>query len=382
MKKIYADHAATTSVDKTVLESMMQFFNSRYENPSQPYSNSYLIKKELSLARQRIAYCINAEPEEIYFTSGGTESNNWVLYANTILKNKTGTIITSPLEHHSVSECCKSLSKFGILTKTVDVDAQGNVECESLTQQIDNNVILISIMLANNEIGTIQNIKKLATIAHSHNILFHTDAVQALGHIPIDVKELGIDFLSSSAHKYNGPKGIGFLYVRKGIDLPPLIIGGSQENKHRAGTENIASIIGMSLALELNCLKLDQFKEKMTELENIILSKIEKAGLEFRYNCGVNHIPGLISLSFKHMSGEMLLNRLDLKGIMISTGSACNGYNNEVSSVIKSINVPEEYAKGTIRISLGIENTIDDADYIANCLIDIIKLRDQVIKHE
>lgn len=373
MKTIYADHAATTNVDELVLNSMLPFLDKKYQNPSQPYSEAYLIKKELYQARERIARCINAEPEEIFFTSGGTESNNWVLYANTLLKNKIGTIVTSPIEHHSISECCKQLSKFGIMTKTVDVDKHGTVYSDSLNRLIADDTDIISIMLANNEIGTIQNIKELATIAHQHGILFHTDAVQALGHIPVDVKDLDVDFLSSSAHKYNGPKGIGFLYVRKGTDIAPLIVGGSQEDNHRAGTENIANIVGMSVALELNCQRMTKFTQKMNELEKVIISTFEKSGIDFMYNCGQNHIPGLINISIKDISGEMILHRLDLKGIFISTGSACNGYNNEISDVIKSIKVPEDYAIGTIRISLGIDNTFEDALSIANCIIDVIK---------
>ena len=382
MKKIYADHAATTNVDKMVLDSMIPFLNGRYENPSQPYSGAHQIKKELFLARERIARCINADPEEIFFTSGGTESNNWALYGNTILKNKNSIIITSPIEHHSISECCKQLSKYGIMTKTVDVDKHGTVDSDSLIRLITDDVAIVSIMLANNEIGTIQNIKELVKIAHQHSILFHTDAVQALGHIPIDVKDMGVDFLSSSAHKYNGPKGIGFLYIRKGIDIAPLIVGGSQENNHRAGTENIASIVGMSVALKLNCERMTEFTQKMTELEKVIISTFEKSDIEFIYNCGQKHIPGLISVSFKNVSGEMILHRLDLKGILISTGSACNGYNNEISDVIKSIRVPKEYAEGTIRISLGIDNTLEDAISIANCIIDVIKSMNKVSKHK
>jgi cysteine desulfurase len=373
MKKIYADHAATTNVDELVLDSMIPFLNGRYENPSQPYSGAYQIKKELYLARERIARCINAAPEEIYFTSGGTESNNWVLYGNTVLNNKNGTIITSPIEHHSIGECCKQLSKFGITTKTVDVDAHGIVDSDSLNRLITDDTAIVSIMLANNEIGTIQNIKELVKIAHQHGILFHTDAVQALGHIPVDVKDLDVDFLSSSAHKYNGPKGIGFLYVRKGIDIAPLIVGGSQENNHRAGTENIASIVGMSVALELNCKRMTEFTQKMAELEKVIISAFEKSDIEYVYNCGQKHIPGLINVSFKNISGEMILHRLDLKGILVSTGSACNGYKNEISDVIKSIKVSKEYAEGTIRISLGIDNTFEDAVLIANSIIDVVK---------
>lgn len=373
MKKIYADHAATTNVDKLVLDSMIPFLKGRYENPSQPYSGAYQIKKELHLARERIARCINAAPEEIYFTSGGTESNNWVLYGNTVLNNKNGTIITSPIEHHSIGECCKQLSKFGITTKTVDVDAHGIVDSDSLNRLITDDTAIVSIMLANNEIGTIQNIKELVKIAHQHGILFHTDAVQALGHIPVDVKDLDVDFLSSSAHKYNGPKGIGFLYVRKGIDIAPLIVGGSQENNHRAGTENIASIVGMSVALELNCKRMTEFTQKMAELEKVIISAFEKSDIEYVYNCDQKHIPGLINVSFKNISGETILHRLDLKGILVSTGSACNGYKNEISDVIKSIKVPKEYAKGTIRISLGIDNTLEDAVLIANSIIDVVR---------
>lgn len=370
---IYADNAATTKLDTDALETAMPFFTGEYGNASQPYFFAKPAKKAISEARETIAACIGAEPDEIYFTSGGTESNNWAIKSSVFPNTKIRTIITSKIEHHAVLNTCAAIESLGYPVTYLPVMDDGIVQPEKLSQYITDSTGLVSVMLANNEIGTIEPIKELTKITHEHGILFHTDAVQAVGHIPINVKELDVDMLSASAHKFNGMKGSGFLYIRKGIQLRPYIHGGSQEHGRRSGTENVAAIVAMAVALKKNCNRMKETSYRLRELERIFLDTLTCAGVEFRRNGNSFRLPGNINISIKGADGEMLLHRLDLKGICISTGSACDSVNARVSHVIEAIHVPEEYAKGTIRISFGADNTEEEALKIAEALLGILR---------
>lgn len=369
---IYADNAATTQLDSDAFEIMKQYLIEDYANASQPYSFSRGAKKALKEARITIAECIGALPEEIYFTSGGTESDNWAIKG--LMEDRDGKItLTSDIEHHAVLNACKTLSRLGYPVTYLPVDKQGVVLPETLNKVITDETKLVSIMMANNEIGTVEPIRELVEITHAHGALFHTDAVQVVGHIPINVKKLDIDMLSASGHKFNGPKGIGFLYVKKGICINPYADGGAQEKGMRAGTENVAAIVAMATALKKNCSFMLEATEKLHSMEKIFIRTLNAAKVDYIRNGGKEHIPGNISISIKGMNGEMLLHRLDLKGICISTGSACDSVNTEISHVIKAIGTPMDYAEGTIRISFGSRNTVNEAEIIAENIVDIVK---------
>lgn len=369
---IYADNAATTKLNNEAFEAMVPWLTDEYGNASQPYSFARKSKKALAEARETIAKCINALPEEIYFTSGGTESDNWAIKGSAFSDVDKRATITSAIEHHAVLNACAAIERLGYPVTYLLPDSEGTVLPEKLSAVITNKTRLVSIMFSNNEIGTIEPIAELAETAHSNGAIFHTDAVQAIAHTPIDVKAMGIDMLSASAHKFNGPKGIGFLYIRKGIELRPFNDGGAQEFGMRAGTENIASIVGMARALEINCSALKDKAEYVLKLENILLEHLQESGLDFVRNGAKNHIPGNISLSFRNKDGEVILHRLDLMGICVSTGSACDSVNTQVSHVLQAINLPDEYAKGTIRISLNKDNTVEETVTIADSITRIL----------
>lgn len=370
---IYADNAATTQLSQDALEAMLPFFKAEYGNASEPYSFARSAKKALLSARKMIAHCINALPEEIYFTSGGTESDNWALKGTMFVYGDNRELITSQIEHHAVLNSAATIEKMGYPVVYLPVDAEGVVQSDTLERYITDRTKLVSVMLSNNEIGTIQPIKELAEIAHNYGALFHTDAVQAVGHIRIDVKELGVDMLSASAHKFNGPKGIGFLYIKKGTEIAPYSDGGAQESGKRAGTENIALIVGMATALHENNLTIKDNEVHLLEMEQNLLRHLDDAGIDYIRNGSKNRILGTLSLSFRGFEGEMLLHRLDLKGICVSTGSACNSKNTQISHVLQAIGLEEEYAVGTIRISLGRLNTTAEVTAIADAIISIIK---------
>lgn len=361
---IYADNAATTKLDIEAFEAMKPWLLDSYGNASQPYFFSRKPKEALKRARQTIASCINADPEEIYFTSGGTESDNWAIKGTMYAHQNHQGLITSQVEHHAILHSAAAVERMGYPVTYLPVNSECVVLPNYLQESITDKTKVISVMLSNNEVGTIQPIKELAGIAHAHGIIFHTDAVQAVGHIMIDVKKLGVDMLSASAHKFNGPKGIGFLYVKKGTDLRPFNDGGTQEHGMRAGTENVASIVGMAVALENNCDQLEEHQKHILSLEEELISGLSHAGLDFIRNGSKNHVPGNISLSFKDVDGEMLLHRLDLMGVCVSTGSACDSKNTQISHVLKAMRVPEEYSRGTIRISLGKDNTSEEVNTI------------------
>ena len=368
---IYADNAATTRLDEEAFEVMKPFLLDYYGNASQPYSFSRQCKKALKDARNTIADCIGALPEEIFFTSGGSESNNWAIKGIAFYNGKSKAIVTSQIEHHSILTSCKMMESLGYPAAYVGTDENGVIQPEKFKNFISSPSI-VSIMMANNEIGSVQMIKELAEIAHDKGAVFHTDAVQAVGHIPVDVQKLGVDMLSASAHKFNGPKGIGFLYIRKGTSIYPLINGGQQENSMRAGTENTASIVAMAAALKKSCSDMEMNTKKLLSFEQVFLDRLNSAGIDFIRNGSENHIPGNVSVSFKGQSGEMLLHRLDLMGICVSTGSACDSKETQISHVLRAIGLDKSYAKGTIRVSFGKDNTVEEAEKIARSLISII----------
>jgi len=367
-RMIYADNAATTQLDHDAFEAMKPYLLGEFGNASQPYSFARSAKKALKEARETVAQLIGATPEEIYFTSGGTESNNWAIKGCAFSGPLKSAIITSSIEHHAILRPCADIERMGYPVVYLPVDTTGSVSPQMLSEFITNNTRLVSIMMANNEIGSIQDISALSSVAHSHGAVFHTDAVQAVGHVEIDVDTLGVDMLSASAHKFNGPKGIGFLYVRKNTPLAAYLSGGSQERNMRAGTENIASIVGMAVALEKNVSQIAKVKSHLESLENMLLQGLLNSNIVFSRNGSAKRIPGNISLSFPGYDGEALLHRLDLMGICVSTGSACDSKETKTSHVLEAICLRPDLAKGTIRISLGKHNTEQDVHAILEAL--------------
>ena len=376
---IYLDNAATTRMKKEVLDEMIPYFIDKFENPSSIYSPSREINKHIEEARKVIAESINADSKEIYFTSGGSESDNWAIKGISLLRKDKGKhIITSKIEHHAVLETCKYLEKEGFEITYLDVNEDGLISLEELENSIREDTILVSIMSANNEIGTIEPIKEIGEICKKHKVLFHTDAVQAYGNIKIDVNEMNIDLLSTSAHKLHGPKGIGFLYVRKGIMLNPLIHGGSQEKGKRAGTTNAPLIMGFKKAVELKFKDMDKNNQYVTSLREYLIKRIEN---EIPY-CKLNgsrdkRLPGNVNFSFTFIEGEGMLLKLDALGICASSGSACTSGSLDPSHVLLAIGLPHATAHGSLRISINEENAKEEIDYLVDNLKKIIKdLRD------
>lgn len=365
---IYADNAATTQLSKAAFDAMIPWLVDEYGNASQPYSFARKPKTALSEAREIIAGCINANQDEIFFTSGGTEGDNWAIKGSAFADSDKKATITSAIEHHAVLRSCAAIERLGYPVAYLSPNNDCVITAEVLRRVISDKTRLVSIMFANNEIGTVQPVKDLCAVSHSHNAIFHTDAVQAVGHIPIDVKSLGVDMLSASAHKFNGPKGIGFVYIRSGVRITPYADGGAQEKMHRAGTENIAAIVGMATALKQNCEKINENATYVGNLETALLNRLIGHDIHFHINGGNHRLPGLLSLSFDGVSGESLLHCLDLMGICVSTGSACDGNSSSVSHVLHAINLDEKLAQGTIRVSLGKNNTFEEMDTLANSL--------------
>ena len=373
-KLIYLDNAATTQVYPEVLQEMLPYFSEVYSNPSAIYSFASESKKAVDKARTSVAELINAKTDEIYFTGGGSESDNWALKATAdAYASKGKHIITSTIEHHAILHTCAYLEKKGFEITYVNVDENGKVKLDELEAAIRPDTILISIMTANNEIGTIQPVREIGRIAHEHGVLFHTDAVQAFGHIPIDVDEMNIDMLSASGHKINGPKGIGFLYIRKGVKIRSFVHGGAQERKRRAGTENVPGIVGFGKAVELAVASMDDRIRKETELRDYAIARIEK---EIPY-CRLNgdrtrRLPNNINFSFRFVEGESLLIMLDMKGICASSGSACTSGSLDPSHVLLAIGLPHEIAHGSLRMTLSAETTKEEIDYTIDNLKEIV----------
>jgi cysteine desulfurase len=370
---IYADNAATTQLDKIAFDAMLPFLQEEFGNASSLYSFSRSPKKAIAEARQIIANCINAAADEIIFTSGGTEADNWAIKGVALKHRNNGKhIITSEFEHHAVLCSCSFLEELGYSITYIPVENNGHISAYKLSKALRTDTTLVSIMLANNEIGTIQNISEFSKIAHKNKTIFHCDAVQAIGHISVDVKTLDIDLLSVSAHKFNGPKGVGFMYLKKGTDLLNWSSGGKQENGHRAGTENVASIVGMAVALKKNVEKIDENTAYLDNLSKLFLAKLSNSNVDFIVNGDSNRLPGNINISIKNQDGEALLHRLDIKSIIVSTGSACMSGKSDPSHVIKAIGTPQEYATGTIRISLSKDNTVEDVLAITEAITSIV----------
>ncbi|MBE5812216.1 MAG: cysteine desulfurase NifS [Clostridiales bacterium] len=371
---IYVDNAATTKVDEEVLEEMIPFFSENYGNPSSIYGLGKTTKKAIDKAREQVAKAINAKPAEIYFTGCGSESDNTALkgvaYAN---KAKGNHIITSKIEHPAILDTCKALEKQGFEVTYLNVDENGLISLEELEKAITDKTILISIMFANNEIGTIEPIKEIGAIAKKHNVVFHTDAVQAVGNIKIDVDELNIDLLSMSGHKFHGPKGIGALYVRTGVRFDKFMNGGHQERNKRAGTENVAGIVGMGKAIELAYQNIDEKIKHKEELREYYFEQVTEKIPYIKINGDrVKRLPGNTNISFRFIEGEGLLLNLDLKGICASSGSACTSGSLDPSHVLLAIGLPHEIAHGSLRVSFSKYNTKEEVDTIVNSLVDIV----------
>ena len=371
---IYADNAATAAPDADALTLMIELQKNFFANPSSAYKISRPLKKILRQSREKIAACINAAPNEIIFTSGGTESDNHAI-KSVVLEHlsERPNIVTSAVEHKAILNSCGAMKNLGCTVTKLPVDECGAVAPLELQKNIQPQTAIISIMLANNEVGTIQPIKTLVEIAHDAGKIFHTDAVQAVGHIPVDVKNLGVDMLSASAHKFNGPKGVGFLYIRDGLKVSPYIDGGAQEFSMRAGTENVPAIAAMALALEKNCRDMKIIAEKISACVDTVLDRLRNNGIDFIVNGGDNRLPGHLSLSFKGIDGESLMHRLDLKNICVSTGSACNSRQTKISHVLRALNIPEEYIGGTLRITFGRENSTAEARLIGDRLTELLR---------
>ncbi len=377
MENIYFDHAATTPMIKEVIEVMKPFYDEIYANPASSHLPGQKSASALEEARESVAKLIGAKKaEEIVFTAGGTEADNLALKGSAIANSSKGKhIITSLIEHHAVLKSCEYLKKHLDFEITyLDVDQNGLVDIEDLKNNIREDTILVSIMYANNEIGTIQPIKKLAKVAHENNIIFHTDAVQAPGQLKIDVNDLGVDLLSISAHKFNGPKGIGALFVRKGIELTPQMSGGSQERKRRAGTANLAAAVGMGKAAEIAFEQFAEKRNKLIQLRDYFITELLSNFENIKINGSEDdqRLPANINIAFKDHDAESILFNLSLNNIAASTGSACASGSLSVSHVLKAISLEEEYIKGALRFSLGFTNTKKEIDYAINNLKKII----------
>ena len=377
-KFVYLDNAATTSTKKEVVDAMYPFFTESFGNPSSVYDFAAKNKKAVNDSRQTIADALHADVRDIYFTAGVSESDNWALIATAeAYENKGKHIITSKIEHHAILHTCDYLESRGFEITYIDVDENGILKLDELKKAIRPDTILISVMFANNEIGTIQPIKEIGEIAKEHDILFHTDAVQAFGQIPINVDELHIDMLSASGHKLHGPKGIGFLYIRKGLKLRSFIHGGAQERKRRAGTENVPGIVGLGKAVSIAVETMDERIKHETEVRDYMIEKIKKTIPYCRLNGDrTKRLPNNVNFSFQFVEGESLLIMLDMEGICASSGSACTSGSLDPSHVLLAIGLPHEIAHGSLRMTLSEETTIEDADYVIDKLQGIVaKLR-------
>ena len=374
-KIIYLDNAATTRTAPEVVDAMLPYFTEKYGNPSSVYGFAAENKEVISRQRRVIAEVLGAKENEIYFTAGGTESDNWALTATAeAYASKGKHIITSRIEHHAILHTCEYLEKRGYEVTYLDVDENGLVDPKKVEEALRPDTILISIMTANNEIGTIQPIREIGEIARAHGVLFHTDAVQAFAQIPINVEECHIDMLSASGHKLNGPKGIGFLYIRKGVKIRSFIHGGAQERKRRAGTENVPGIVGLGKAVELAASTMEERAERETKLRDYTIARIEKEIPYCRLNGDrVKRLPNNINFSFRFIEGESMLIKLDLKGICASSGSACTSGSLDPSHVLLAIGLPHEIAHGSLRMTLGADTTKEDLDYTVDCLKQIVE---------
>ncbi len=370
MEKVYLDNAATSRMREGVLEAMIPYFTDEYANPSSIHAMSRTPRAAVKKAREQIAQCLNADPSEVFFTSGGTESDNWALIGGMEMLEKRGKhIIISTIEHHAILETSYYLERRGFEVTRLGVDSDGLIDLEKLKAAIRPDTVMISIMTANNEIGTIQPVAEIGALAHEKGIIFHTDAVQAFGHIPIDVKAMNIDMLSASGHKFGGPKGVGFLFVRKGIRLPPFMHGGEQEEGRRAGTTNVPGIVGMGLAAELACRDMEKNNAHVIQLRDHLIDRVLAEIPYSRLNGHrTKRLPSNADFSFQFIEGESMLMSLGMKGVYISTGSACASGSLDPSHVLLGIGLPHEIAHGSIRVSIPEDTTMEQIDYAADSL--------------
>lgn len=378
-KKIYLDNAATTKTRPEVVEAMLPYFTELFGNPSSVYEYATQNKKAVDEARTQVAKVIGADTSEIYFTASGTEADNWALKATLEAYAEKGNhIITSKIEHHAILHSCEYLAKHGYEVTYVDVDENGILKLEELEKAIRPTTVLITVMFANNEIGTIQPIKEIGEIAKKHNILFHTDAVQAFGQVPIDVKELNIDMLSASAHKLNGPKGIGLLYIKKGVKIRSFVHGGAQERQRRAGTENVPAIVGFGKAAEIALATMKEREEKECKLRDLLMKRVLSEIPFVRVNGDkVRRLPNNMNFSFQFIEGESLLIMLDMKNICASSGSACTSGSLDPSHVLLAIGLPHEIAHGSLRLTVSDEITEEEINYTVDQIKEIVaKLRE------
>jgi len=374
LKRIYLDNAATTAVHPQVIEKMLPYFTECYGNASSIHFVGREARKALEESRRKVASVLNCKPQEIYFTSGGTESDNWALKGAAFANRKKGNhIITSAIEHHAILHTCEWLEKQGFEITYVPVDEFGCVDPESVRSAIKDTTILVSVMAANNEIGTLQPIKEIAAIAHEHKVLFHTDAVQAIGAVKVDVQEIGCDMLSLSAHKFHGPKGVGVLYVKQGTRIENLLHGGAQERSRRATTENVAGIVGLAHALELATADIESKAEYLINLRDQLIEKLTAIPHVRLNGHPTKRLPGNVNISVRFIEGEALLLRLDMAGIAGSSGSACTSGSLDPSHVLLAIGLPHEIAHGSLRLSLTETNTQEDVDYVLETLPGIIR---------
>lgn len=375
METIYLDNAATTRTAPEVVEAMLPFFTEYYGNASTVYALGDKSKEAVAGAREIIAATLNAKPEEIYFTAGGSEADNWALKATAeAYKDKGKHIITSKIEHHAILHTCEWLEKQGFEVTYLDVDENGLVDPAALEAAIRPDTILVSIMFANNEIGTIEPVAQLGEVAKKHGVLFHTDAVQAFGQVPIDVDAMNIDMLSSSGHKLNGPKGIGFLYIRKGVKIRSFVHGGAQERKRRAGTENVPGIVGFGKAAELAAATMEERCGRERELRDYMIGRIEKEIPYAKINGDrEQRLPNNVNVCFRFVEGESMLIMLDMKGICASSGSACTSGSLDPSHVLLAIGLPHEIAHGSLRLTLGAETTREQIDTTVDAIKEIVQ---------
>ncbi len=374
MRNVYLDYSATTPVKDEVLQEMIPYFTEKFGNPSSLYDKGLESKDAVTNAREQVAALIGAQPKEIFFTAGGTEADNWVVFgAADKLKAKGNHIITTKVEHHAMLHSCQFLEKQGFEVTYLDINEEGRVTPEMLEAAIKDNTILISIMMVNNEIGTVNAIQELAAVAKAHGILFHTDAVQALGNVPINVKELGVDLMSMSAHKIYGPKGAGALYIRRGVHISNYLHGGAQEAKKRAGTENLTGIVGFGKAAEVAKRDFDKHVEHCRTLRNHLVERVLAEIPNTFVNGSMEHRhPGNASITFEYIEGEAILLFLNHAGISVSTGSACSSNSLEPSHVLTALGVPVEKIHGTVRFTIGDFTTMEDVDYVVDTLKNVV----------
>ena len=379
LREVYLDYSATTPVKEEVLNEMLPFFSERYGNASSLYTPGLDAKRAIDKAREQVAELINAKPGEIYFTGGGSEADNWVLMGVAdAYKNKGNHIITTIEEHHAILHTCEYLEKHGFEITYIGIDEEGRINLEEYEKAFKDTTILVTAMLVNNEIGTVHPIKKMAEIAKSHGALFHTDAVQGLGNVSIDVVDMGVDFLSMSAHKIYGPKGVGALFMRKGLRIPNFIHGGAQEMGKRAGTENVPGIVGFGKAAELARVNFDNHVKHCSEMRDYLAEKIQAEIPDVIINGSMeDRHPGNLNVTFKYIEGESILLMMDSKRVCLSTGSACSSKSLKPSHVIAALGVPDELIHGTVRFTTGDFTTKEDIDYVVKNLKEIVKwLRD------